>query len=222
MRLLLLGGPGAGKGTQASFLIKRYGIPQVSTGDMLRAAIREGTALGVAAKQGMDAGQLVSDEIIINLVKDRIAEPDCAHGFLFDGFPRTLAQADAMKEAKIYLDAVVEIDVDRDEIIGRVSGRRIHEASGRSYHIVNNPPKVEGKDDVTGEPLIHRPDDTEATIKDRLDIYDKQTTPLIGYYSEWSERGGEGAPKYVKVNGLGAMDEVSARICEGLGQPVHR
>jgi len=217
MRLILLGGPGAGKGTQAAFLTDRFGIPQISTGDMLRAAVKAGTELGKAAKAVMDAGDLVSDDIIIGLVKERIQQPDCKNGFLFDGFPRTIAQADAMKEGGVAIDAVVEIDVDHNEIIQRMSGRRIHEPSGRSYHVQYNPPKVEGVDDVTGEPLMQREDDQEETVKKRLTVYEDQTAPLKDYYSSWSNEGSEGAPKYVKVNGLGAVSDISTRIVEGLG-----
>lgn len=216
MRLILLGGPGAGKGTQAAFLTQRFDIPQISTGDMLRAAVKAGTPLGKAAKEVMDRGDLVSDDIIIGLVKERIKEADCGNGFLFDGFPRTLAQADAMKEAGVQIEAVVEIDVAHEEIIKRMSGRRIHEPSGRTYHVVYNPPKVEGKDDETGEDLIQRPDDEEATVRKRLDVYEEQTAPLKQYYSDWSNQGGQDAPKYVKVNGLGDVADISARIAEGL------
>jgi len=216
MRLILLGGPGAGKGTQAAFLTKLFGIPQVSTGDMLRAAFKAGTPMGLAAKEVIDRGELVSDDVIICLVKERIAHDDCANGFLLDGFPRTIAQADAMKDTGVMLDAVVEIDVDHEEIIKRISGRRTHEASGRSYHIEHNPPLQEGKDDVTGEPLIQRPDDRAETVKKRLDVYEQQTAPLKEYYRSWSERGGEGAPKYVLVDGLGAVADISARIASEL------
>ncbi len=217
MRLILLGGPGAGKGTQAAFLTERFGIPQISTGDMLRAAVKAGTPLGKAAKEVMDRGDLVSDDIIIGLVKERIKEADCRNGFLFDGFPRTLAQADAMKEAGVQIDAVVEIDVAHEEIIKRMSGRRIHEPSGRTYHVVYNPPKVEGKDDETGEDLIQRPDDEESTVRKRLGVYEEQTAPLKAYYADWADQGGSGAPKYVKVNGLGDVSDISALIVEGLG-----
>lgn len=216
MRLILLGGPGAGKGTQAAFLTQRFDIPQISTGDMLRAAVKAGTPLGKAAKAVMDRGDLVSDDIIIGLVKERIKEADCNNGFLFDGFPRTLAQADAMKEAGVQIDAVVEIDVAHEEIIKRMSGRRIHEPSGRTYHVVYNPPKIDGKDDETGEALIQRPDDEEATVRKRLDIYEEQTAPLKSYYADWADHGGPGAPKYVKVNGLGDVSDISALIAEGL------
>src|SRR5512144_60491 len=195
MRLILLGGPGAGKGTQAAFVTQRYGIPQISTGDMLRAAAKAGTPLGLAAKKLMDAGELVPDDIIINLVKERIQEQDCAKGFLFDGFPRTIPQAEAMKAAGVALDYVVEIDVADDEIIKRMSGRRVHLASGRTYHVVFNPPKVAGKDDVTGEDLIQRQDDAEETVKKRLSVYHEQTKPLVDYYTAWQKAGDAQAPK---------------------------
>jgi adenylate kinase len=217
MRLILLGAPGAGKGTQAAFLCKKYGIPQVSTGDMLRAAVKAGTPLGVAAKKVMDAGQLVSDDIIIGLVKERIAQPDCANGFLFDGFPRTIAQADAMKDAGVKLDAVLEIDVPDEAIIERMSGRLFHVASGRSYHTKFNPPKVAGKDDVTGEPLIQRDDDKEATVRKRLDVYHAQTKPLVAYYAKWSATGEANAPRYCKISGLGQVDDITARALAALG-----
>lgn len=216
MRLILLGGPGAGKGTQAAFLTDRFGIPQISTGDMLRAAVAAGSPMGNAAKEVMDRGDLVSDDIIIGLVKERIKESDCAKGFLFDGFPRTIAQADAMKEAGVNIDAVVEIDVDHEEIVKRISGRRIHEASGRSYHVVYNPPKVEGKDDVTGEDLCQRVDDSEDTVRKRLEVYENQTAPLKGYYGKWADAGGDDAPRYVKVDGTGDVSDISARIADGL------
>ena len=208
MRLILLGGPGAGKGTQANYIKERYGIPQISTGDMLRAAVKAGTEMGLAAKKIMDAGGLVSDEIIIGLVKDRILEADCAKGFLFDGFPRTIPQADAMKAAGVPIDAVVEIDVPDEEIVKRMSGRRVHVASGRTYHVVFNPPKVDMKDDVTGEDLIQRDDDKEETVKKRLDIYHAQTEPLVKYYSDWGKSGVAGAPQYFKVSGVGAVDGI--------------
>jgi len=217
MRLILLGGPGAGKGTQAAFLTNRFNIPQISTGDMLRAAIKAGTELGKAAKSVMDRGDLVSDDIIIGLVKERIIDADCENGFLFDGFPRTIAQADAMKEAGVPIDAVIEIDVDHSEIIKRMSGRRIHEPSGRTYHLVYNPPKTPGKDNETGEDLIQREDDQEETVKKRLNVYEEQTAPLKHYYSSWAEQGGAGAPKYVKVDGTGAVAGISDRIVAGLG-----
>jgi len=208
MRLILLGGPGAGKGTQANYIKERYSIPQISTGDMLRAAVKAGTEMGLAAKKIMDAGGLVSDEIIIGLVKDRILEADCANGFLFDGFPRTIPQADAMKAAGVPIDAVVEIDVPDEEIVKRMSGRRVHVASGRTYHVVFNPPKVDMKDDVTGEDLIQRDDDKEETVKKRLDIYHAQTEPLVKYYSDWGNSGVAGAPQYFKVSGVGAVDGI--------------
>ena len=192
MRVILLGGPGAGKGTQANFIKERYNIPQISTGDMLRAAVKAGTPLGVEAKKVMDAGGLVSDDIILGLIDERLKQDDCKNGYLFDGFPRTLAQADALKDKGVQVDAVVEIDVDDSEIIKRMSGRRVHLASGRTYHVVFNPPKVEGKDDETGEPLIQRDDDKEATVRERLNVYHKQTEPLIEYYSKWAKAGGQG------------------------------
>ncbi len=208
MRLILLGGPGAGKGTQANYIKERYGIPQISTGDMLRAAVKAGTEMGLAAKKIMDAGGLVSDEIIIGLVKDRILEADCANGFLFDGFPRTIPQADAMKAAGVPIDAVVEIDVPDEEIIKRMSGRRVHLASGRTYHVVFNPPKEAGKDNETGEDLIQRDDDQEETVKKRLDVYHAQTEPLVSYYSDWGNSGVAGAPRYFKVSGVGKVDGI--------------
>ncbi len=216
MRLILLGGPGAGKGTQANRIKEKYGIPQISTGDMLRAAVKAGTELGKKAKVLMDAGALVSDEVIIGLVKERIQEADCAKGFLFDGFPRTIPQADAMKAAGVAIDAVVDIDVPDEEIIKRMSGRRAHLASGRTYHIIYNPPKVEGKDDVTGEPLVQRDDDKEETVKKRLDVYHSQTEPLIDYYKKWEGTGEAAAPKYVRVNGVGKVEEITAQIFTAL------
>ncbi len=217
MRLILLGAPGAGKGTQASFLCQRFGIPQISTGDMLRAAVKAGTPLGVQAKQVMDAGGLVSDDIIIGLVKERIAQPDCANGFLFDGFPRTIPQADAMKQAGVRIDVVLEIDVPDDAIIERMSGRRVHPASGRSYHVVFNPPKVAGIDDVTGEPLIQRDDDREETVRKRLQVYQQQTRPLVAYYAQWAETGDAAAPRCRKINGTGSVDDITARALAALG-----
>ncbi len=216
MRLILLGGPGAGKGTQAKFITEKYGIPQISTGDMLRAAVKAGSPLGVEAKKIMDAGGLVSDEIIINLVKERITQADCANGFLFDGFPRTLPQADAMKEAGVEIDYVVEIAVDDEEIVKRMSGRRVHLSSGRTYHVLYNPPKVEGKDDGTGEDLIQRDDDQEDTVRKRLTIYHDQTEPLVKYYSDWAMNGQAGAPKYVKIEGIGTVDEIRDKAFEAL------
>ena len=217
MRLILLGPPGAGKGTQATQICQKYGIPQISTGDMLRAAVKAGTPLGVAAKKVMDAGGLVSDDIIIGLVKERIAQPDCARGFLFDGFPRTLPQADAMKAAGVKLDVVLEIDVPDAAIIERMSGRRVHVASGRTYHVVFNPPKVAGHDDVTGEALIQRDDDQEETVRKRLDVYQKQTRPLVDYYSKWAATGDAQAPRYARISGTGAVDEITQRAFAALG-----
>ena len=216
MRLILLGGPGAGKGTQANIIKEKYGIPQISTGDMLRAAVKAGTDLGKKAKEYMDSGGLVPDEVIIGLVKERIQEPDCEKGFLFDGFPRTIPQADAMKEAGVPIDAVVDIDVPDEEIIKRMSGRRAHLASGRTYHIVYNPPKVEGKDDVTGEPLVQRDDDKEETVKKRLDVYHQQTEPLIDYYKKWEASGDSDAPKYIHINGVGSLESISNQIISEL------
>jgi adenylate kinase len=208
MRLILLGAPGAGKGTQANFIKEKYNIPQISTGDMLRAAIKAGTELGMAAKKVMDAGQLVSDDIIIGLVKARLQEADCANGYLFDGFPRTIAQADAMKEGGIAIDYVLEIDVPDDMIVERMSGRRTHPASGRVYHIKFNPPKVDNVDDVTGEPLVQRDDDKEETVKKRLEVYHNQTEVLLGYYNSWAQSGQPGAPKYRKISGVGPVEQV--------------
>ena len=216
MRLILLGPPGAGKGTQAAFITQRFGIPQISTGDMLRAAVKAGTPLGVAAKKVMDAGQLVSDDIIIGLVKERIAMPDCANGFLFDGFPRTIPQAEAMKSAGVKLDVVLEIDVPDAAIVERMSGRRTHPASGRTYHVKYNPPKVADKDDVTGEPLIQRDDDKEDTVRKRLEVYQNQTRPLVAYYSAWADSGDTGAPRYRKISGVGRVEEISARALAAL------
>jgi adenylate kinase len=216
MRLILLGAPGAGKGTQAAFICQKYGIPQVSTGDMLRAAVKAGTPLGLAAKRVMDAGALVSDEIIIGLVKERIAQPDCAAGFLFDGFPRTIPQAQAMRDAGVRLDAVLEIDVPDESIIERMSGRRVHPASGRTYHVKFNPPKTPGKDDLTGEDLIQRDDDREDTVRRRLQVYQDQTRPLVGYYAEWAASGDAQAPRYRKISGLGSVDEIRERAYAAL------
>ena len=216
MRLILLGAPGAGKGTQAAFICQKYGIPQISTGDMLRAAVKAGTPLGVEAKKVMDVGGLVSDDIIIGLVKDRLKEGDCKNGYLFDGFPRTIPQADAMKAAGVKLDIVLEIDVPDAAIIDRMAGRRVHVASGRTYHVTNNPPKVEGTDDVTGEPLVQRDDDKEETVKKRLDVYHEQTEVLVGYYAQQAAAGDATAPKYVKVNGTQAVETVRDQVFAAL------
>ena len=216
MRLILLGPPGAGKGTQAAFLCKRYGIPQVSTGDMLRAAAKAGTATGLAAKRQMDAGQLVSDEVIVSLVKERLHEPDCDKGYLFDGFPRTLPQAEAMKSSAVRIDYVLEIDVPEAEIILRMSGRRVHLGSGRSYHIQFNPPKIEGRDDITGEPLVQRVDDLEETVRSRLAVYQAQTRPLVEYYTKWAATGDARAPKVRRISGIGSVDEIRERAFAAL------
>jgi adenylate kinase len=216
MRLILLGAPGAGKGTQAKFICERFGIPQISTGDMLRAAVKAGTELGLAAKKVMNTGGLVSDDIIIGLVKERITEPDCVNGFLFDGFPRTIPQADAMKEAGVKLDLVLEIDVPDEAIIERMSGRRVHAASGRTYHLKFNPPKVAGHDDVTGEELIQRVDDAEETVRNRLAVYKSQTRPLVDYYSSWAASGAAGAPRYRKISGTGSVEDITARALAAL------
>ena len=218
MRLILLGGPGAGKGTQANYIKEKYQIPQISTGDMLRAAVKAGTELGKRAKEYMDSGGLVPDEVIIGLVKERIKEDDCQKGFLFDGFPRTIPQADAMKDAGVAIDAVVEIDVPDDEIIKRMSGRRAHLASGRTYHVIYNPPKVEGKDDVTGEPLVQRDDDKEETVRKRLEVYHAQTEPLVDYYKKWGVSGEAGAPKHITIAGVGKVDEIRDKIYSALDQ----
>lgn len=222
MRLMLLGGPGAGKGTQALRLIERYKIPQISTGDMLRAAIAQGSPLGLSAKKTMDAGCLVSDDIIIGLVKERLKKDDCKNGFLFDGFPRTLVQADALKQAGIHLDHVIEIKVDDDEIIRRISGRRIHQPSGRVYHIVNHPPKTPGLDDVTGETLLQREDDKEETVRKRLEVYHSQTAPLITYYKQWARDGSNGAPKLHSIIGTGNVNEIFDDIVSILDARVER
>jgi adenylate kinase len=216
VRLILLGPPGAGKGTQAGFIRERFRIPQISTGDMLRAAVKAGTALGSAAKKVMDAGQLVSDDIIIGLVKERLKDRDCGNGCLFDGFPRTVPQAEAMRNSGVDLDFVIEIDVDEDEIIQRMSGRRVHPGSGRVYHVKFNPPKVPGKDDVTGEPLIQRDDDREETVRRRLEVYRQQTRPLVDYYAKWAARGDARAPKYRKISGVGSVAEIRDRVFAAL------
>ena len=216
MKLILLGAPGAGKGTQAAFITQKYGIPQISTGDMLRAAVKAGTPLGLQAKGVMESGGLVSDELIIDLVKERIAQPDCVNGFLFDGFPRTIPQAEAMKQAGVQLDYVLEIDVPFDAIIERMSGRRSHPASGRTYHVKFNPPKAEGKDDLTGEPLVQRDDDKEETVRKRLQVYNDQTRPLVSYYSEWASNAPSTAPKYRKISGTGSVEEITARALQAL------
>lgn len=216
MRLILLGAPGAGKGTQASFIKDHYGIPQISTGDMLRAAVKAGTPLGLAAKQVMDSGGLVSDDIIIGLVKDRIAQPDCAQGFLFDGFPRTIPQAQAMKDAGVAIDCVLEIDVADQEIIQRMSGRRVHPASGRTYHVVFNPPRTAGVDDETGEPLIQRDDDREEIVRKRLDVYHAQTEPLVAFYGTWAAQGDPAAPRCCKVAGVGSVEDIRSRVFDAL------
>ena len=216
MRLILLGPPGAGKGTQAAFIKERFGIPQISTGDMLRAAVKAGTALGLAAKKVMDAGGLVSDDIIVRLVTDRLRQPDTASGYLFDGFPRTIPQADAMKHAGVALDYVLEIDGPDGDIIDRMSGRRVHVASGRTYHVRFNPPKVAGKDDVTGEPLILRDDDREDTVRKRLEVYHAQTRALVDYYTRWAATGEARAPKYRKISGVGPVDEIRNRAFDAL------
>lgn len=216
MRLILLGAPGAGKGTQAAFLCQKYGIPQISTGDMLRAAVKAGTPLGIAAKKVMDSGALVSDDIIIGLVKERLAQPDCARGFLFDGFPRTIPQAEAMKQAGVKLDFVLEIDVPFDAIVERMSGRRSHPASGRTYHVKFNPPRTPGVDDVTGEPLIQRDDDKEATVLKRLEVYAAQTRPLVEYYANWAKADPQNAPRVRRIDGMGSVEDITARALQAL------
>ena len=216
MRLILLGAPGAGKGTQATFICQKYNIPQISTGDMLRAAVKAGTPLGIEAKKIMDSGGLVSDDLIINLVKERITQPDCDNGFLFDGFPRTIPQADAMKAAGVKLDYVLELDVPFEAIIERMSGRRSHAASGRTYHVKYNPPKVEGKDDVTGEALIQRDDDKEETVRKRLEVYSAQTRPLVDYYQSWSKAAPATAPAYRAISGMGSVDDITGRVFKAL------
>jgi len=216
MRLILLGAPGAGKGTQAAFICQKFGIPQISTGDMLRAAVKAGTEMGLAAKKIMDEGGLVSDTIIIGLVKERITQADCANGFLFDGFPRTIPQADAMKAAGVKLDFVLEIDVPDSAIIERMSGRRVHVSSGRTYHVKFNPPKIEGVDDLTGETLIQRDDDKEATVRKRLEVYQAQTRPLVDYYSKWAAQGDATAPQYRRIEGIGSVDDITQRALAAL------
>ena len=216
MKLILLGPPGAGKGTQAGYIKEHFAIPQISTGDMLRAAVKAGTPLGIAAKKVMDAGQLVSDEIIIGLVKERLKESDCANGYLFDGFPRTIPQAEAMRASGVAIDFVLEIDVPDDEIVSRMSGRRVHTASGRTYHVKFNPPKVAGKDDQTGEPLIQRDDDKEETVKKRLEVYHAQTRPLVEYYSKWAATGDAQAPQYRRIAGSGTVDQIKLRSFDAL------
>ena len=216
MRLILLGPPGAGKGTQANFIREKFGIPQISTGDMLRAAVKAGTPLGLAAKKVMDAGQLVSDDIIIGLVQERLKAPDCAKGYLFDGFPRTIPQAEAMKKANVAIDYVLEIDVPDRDIIERMSGRRVHPASGRTYHVKFNPPKASGKDDATGEPLVQRDDDREETVRKRLEVYHSQTRPLVDYYGRWASNGDARAPKYRKISGQGSVEEITRRVFAAL------
>ena len=218
MRIIMLGAPGAGKGTQAQFITERFAIPQISTGDMLRAAIKAGTELGKQVKEVMASGGLVSDDIIIALIEERIQQPDCENGFLLDGFPRTIPQAEALKDRGIAIDYVVEIAVDDEEIVSRLSGRRVHEGSGRIYHVKYDPPKVEGKDDQTGEPLVQREDDKEETVRKRLDVYHQQTRPLVGYYGEWAATGDAEAPQYRKIAGLGSVDEITARALEALSK----
>jgi adenylate kinase len=216
MRMILLGPPGAGKGTQATFLTKHFGIPQISTGDMLRAAVKAGSPLGIAAKKVMDGGALVSDETIIGLVKERLKQPDCAKGYLFDGFPRTIPQAEAMRDAGVAIDYVLEIDVPAEEIITRMGGRRAHLASGRTYHVKFNPPKVEGRDDVTGEPLVQRDDDREETVRKRLEVYQAQTRPLVEFYGRWAAAKPAAAPKYRKISGHGGVEAIRDRAIAAL------
>jgi len=215
MRVILLGAPGAGKGTQATYIKEKFNIPQISTGDMLRAAVKAGTVLGLEAKKYMDAGALVPDEVIIGMIQERIKDADCKDGFLFDGFPRTIPQAEAMRQAGVVIDYVVEIDVPDEEIIKRMSGRRVHPSSGRTYHIVFNPPKVDGKDDITGEDLVQRDDDREETVMKRLEVYHSQTKPLVSYYSELAQKGDK-APRYVKISGVGSVDDIKQKIFNAL------
>jgi adenylate kinase len=216
MRLILLGAPGAGKGTQAQFICERFGIPQISTGDMLRAAVKEGSELGLKVKEIMSSGGLVSDDIIIALVKERISQPDCANGFLFDGFPRTIPQADALKESGVKLDHVVEIAVDDEEIVNRLAGRRVHPSSGRVYHVDYNPPKEDGKDDMTGEGLIQRDDDRESTVRNRLSVYHEQTEPLVNYYRQWAEQDPASAPTYHRIEGIGSVEDIRSQVIKAL------
>lgn len=216
MRLILLGAPGAGKGTQAQFICERFGIPQISTGDMLRAAVKEGSELGLKVKEIMSSGGLVSDDIIVALVKERISQPDCANGFLFDGFPRTIPQADALKESGVKLDHVVEIAVDDEEIVNRLAGRRVHPSSGRVYHVDYNPPKEDGKDDMTGEALVQRDDDRESTVRNRLSVYHEQTAPLVNYYRQWAEQDPEAAPTYHRIEGVGSVEDIRAQVIKAL------
>ncbi|WP_404368902.1 adenylate kinase [Marinobacter sp.] len=217
MRIIMLGAPGAGKGTQAQFISERYNIPQISTGDMLRSAVKAGTELGKQVKEVMKSGGLVSDDIIIALIEERIKQDDCRNGFLLDGFPRTIPQAEALRNQGIEIDYVIEIAVDDEEIVQRLSGRRVHEPSGRTYHVKYDPPKVPGKDDETGEPLVQREDDKEETVRKRLQVYHQQTAPLVGYYQEWAREEPESAPKYVRVEGVGSLDDIRNRILEKLG-----
>jgi adenylate kinase len=219
MRLILLGPPGAGKGTQSAFITAKFGIPQISTGDMLRAAIDAGNALGRAVKEVMDAGRLVPDSVVIALVRERLKQPDCARGYLFDGFPRTVPQAEAVRDARVAIDCVLEIDVPDEEIVGRMGGRRVHLASGRSYHLKFNPPKAEGRDDLTGEPLIQREDDREETVRERLAVYHSQTQPLVQFYDRWAASGAPGAPAYRRISGLGGVEEIRSRAIAALERP---
>ncbi|MBS9404835.1 adenylate kinase [Halomonas sp. TRM85114] len=216
MRLILLGAPGAGKGTQAQFICERFKIPQISTGDMLRTAVKEGSELGLKVKEIMNSGGLVSDEVIIALVKERISQPDCENGFLFDGFPRTIPQAEAMKDADVKIDHVLEIAVADEEIVNRLAGRRVHPGSGRVYHVEHQPPKEEGKDDVTGEPLIQRDDDRESTVRNRLAVYHEQTAPLVNYYQQWAKDDPQTAPSYHRIEGIGSIDDITAQVIEAL------